>query len=165
FGLVIGCVAIGHVGKARDDLPHPTERVLYRNGVNEQPPHVPIRSDHAHHDVADRLAACLRRDVRDLVVGHGGAALAYATVLTRRLCALELLGRSSEDAFGRGVREDDGTGGIAYDDAARHSVIDGGKVVLRSWHRHGGTPDVTRRAFRARSARGTGSRPGRLRGA
>ena len=164
FELVLGFFAIGHVGKARDDLPHSTERVLNRNGVDEQPPHVPIRSDHPHHDVADRLAACLRRDVRDLVVGHGGAVLAYAAVFTRGLGALELLGRSSEDAFGRSVREDDGTGGIAHDDAARHRVVDGGEVVLRSWHRHRGTPDVTRPAFRARSARGIGSRPGRLRG-
>src|SRR5207302_9507054 len=148
------------------------EGVLYRDRIDEQPAHVPVGADHPHHDVAYRLTACLRSDVGDLVIGHRRAVLAYAPVLARRLPAFELFGCPPEDALRRGVREDHGTGRIAYTATARHRVIDGGEIVLRTWCRHRGTPssrharqrDLSRCAFRARSATGIGSRPERLAG-
>src|SRR3989475_1140737 len=167
---MLGLLAIGHVGKARNDLADPAEGVLYRNRIHEQPAHVPVGADHPHHGVAYRPTAGLRRDVGALVIGHRRAVLAYTPVLARRLRAFELLRRPPEDALRRGVREDHGTSRIAYHDTARHRVIDGGEIVLRTWCRHRGTPssrharqrDLSRRAFRARSATGIGSRPERL---
>src|SRR2546430_1594891 len=102
------------------------ERVLHGDGVDEQPTHVPIGSDHAHHHVADGLAPRLGGDVRDLVIGHRGPVLAHASVLARSLAAFKLVGRPSEDPLRRSVREDDRTGRVADHDAARHRVIDGG---------------------------------------
>ena len=126
FELVLGFLAVGDVGEARDDLANSAECVLDRDRVDQEPAHVSVGSDHAHHHVADGLAARLRRDVRDLVVGHGGSVLPDAAILAGRLATLELLGRSSEDPLRRGVREHDGAGRVANHDAACHRVVDGG---------------------------------------
>ncbi len=130
--LVLGLLAIGDVREARDDLANAPERVLDRDGVDEKPAHIPVGPDHPHHHVADGLAPRLRRDVRHLVVGHRGPVLANAAVLARRLAGVELVGRASEDQLGGRVGEDDRAGRVADHDAARHRVIDGAKVALRS---------------------------------
>ena len=125
FELVLRLLAVGDVRKARDDLADVAGRVLDRNGVDEKPAHVPVRADHPHHHVADGLAARLRRDVGDLVVGHRGPVLAHPAVLTWGRHPVELVGRSAEDPLCRGVREDDGACRVADYDAARHRVVDG----------------------------------------